>query len=59
MVAYNDATLGVYCGKCGWKEEGRQRDWYYRGGRYWDRVLVGVTREDYGALIASNAYWRT
>jgi RimJ/RimL family protein N-acetyltransferase len=59
MVAYNDTSVGVYCGKCGWREEGRQRDWYYRGGRFWDRILVGVTREDYYALIDTNGYWRT
>jgi RimJ/RimL family protein N-acetyltransferase len=57
MVAYNEASLGVYCGKCGWKEEGRQRDWYYRGGRYWDRIMVGVTRDDYRALVDANGYW--
>ena len=57
MVAYNEASLGVYCGKCGWKEEGRQRDWYYRKGRYWDRIIVGVTSDDYRALVAANGYW--
>lgn len=59
MIAYNDASLAVYCGKCGWREEGRQRDWYYRGGRYWDRVLVGVTSDDYRALVADNRYWES
>ena len=57
MIAYNDASTAVYCGKCGWREEGRQRNWYYRGGRYWDRIMVGVTREDYYALIEANGYW--
>lgn len=58
MIAYNEASLGVYCGKCGWKEEGRQRDWYWREGRYWDRIMVGVTADDYHALIDANGYWR-
>lgn len=57
MVAYNDASTAVYCGKCGWQEEGRQRDWYWRGGRWWDRIMVGVTEPDYRALIARNDYW--
>ncbi|MFZ5721737.1 MAG: GNAT family N-acetyltransferase [Pseudomonadota bacterium] len=57
MVAYNEASLAVYCGKCGWKEEGRQRDWYFRGGRYWDRIMVGVTSDDYRALVETNGYW--
>jgi RimJ/RimL family protein N-acetyltransferase len=59
MIAYNEASLAVYCGKCGWKEEGRQRDWYFRRGRYWDRILVGVTSEDYRALVAANGYWES
>ena len=57
MIAYNEASLAVYLGKCAWKEEGRQRDWYYRGGRYWDRVLVGVHADDYRALVDANGYW--
>ena len=58
MIAYNEASIATYCGKCGWKEEGRQRDWYYRGGRSWDRIMVGVTADDYWALAAANGYWR-
>jgi RimJ/RimL family protein N-acetyltransferase len=58
MIEYNEASVAVYCGKCAWKVEGRQRNWYFRGGRYWDRVMVGVTREDYSALVATNGYWR-
>lgn len=57
MIAYNEASLAVYCGKCAWKEEGRQRDWYYRAGRYWDRILVGVSADDYRALVEANGYW--
>ena len=57
MVAYNEASLAVYCGKCAWKEEGRQRDWYYRRGQYWDRIMVGVHVDDYRALVAANGYW--
>ena len=58
MIAYNEASTGVYCGKCGWREEGRQRDWYFRGGRAWDRIMVGVTRDDYRALLAAKDYWQ-
>ncbi len=59
MIAYNEASLAVYLGKCGWKEEGRQRDWYYRGGRYWDRIMVGVTEADYRTLADASGYWKT
>jgi RimJ/RimL family protein N-acetyltransferase len=57
MIEYNAASLRLYCGRCGWKEEGRQRGWYYREGRYWDKIMVGITREDYLALAHSTNYW--
>ena len=57
MIEYNIASLHVYCKKCAWKEEGRLRNWYFRNNRYWDKVVVGVTREDYFSLIAQNHYW--
>jgi RimJ/RimL family protein N-acetyltransferase len=57
IIEYNEASLRLYVGRCAWKEEGRQRRWHYRRGRYWDRILVGVTREDYQELIKSTGYW--
>jgi RimJ/RimL family protein N-acetyltransferase len=59
IIEYNAASLHVYCRKCGWKEEGRRRRWFFRAGRYWDQVLAGITREDYLALAASTNYWQT
>ena len=57
IIEYNTPSLAVYCGKCGWKEEGRQRNWYFRKNRYWDRILVGVTRQDYADLVERSHYW--
>ncbi|MBK8614422.1 MAG: GNAT family N-acetyltransferase [Flavobacteriales bacterium] len=57
MIEYNEASLGLYIGKCGWKEEGRQRDWYFRKGRHWDRILVGVTAADHKELVVTTKYW--
>ena len=57
MIEYNKASLAVYCDKCNWQVEGRQRNWYFRSGRYWDRIVVGVTRQDYLDLIARSNYW--
>lgn len=59
MIEYNTISLNVYCKKCGWKEEGRMRNWYFRKNRYWDKIIVGVTRGDYFALIAANKYWES
>jgi RimJ/RimL family protein N-acetyltransferase len=54
MIEYNEASLKMYIGKCGWKEEGRQRDWYYRKNKFWDKIIVGVTKEDFDILLSSN-----
>lgn len=51
MIEYNKASLRMYIEKCGWKEEGRQRNWYFRKNRFWDRIVVGITRDDYLNLI--------
>jgi RimJ/RimL family protein N-acetyltransferase len=47
MIEYNKASLKLYINKCGWKKEGVQKNWYYRKGKYWDRILVGITKHDY------------
>jgi RimJ/RimL family protein N-acetyltransferase len=58
MIEYNAASLAMYCGgKLGWKEEGRRRSYFYRKGRFWDQVVVGITVDDYRALVAATGYW--
>lgn len=57
MIEYNSTSLSIYCKKLGWKEEGRQRNWYFRKNRYWDRIIVGITREDYFELLSKTNYW--
>lgn len=58
MIEYNKLSLSTYCGKrLGWKEEGRRRNYYFRKGRYWDQILVGVTQQDYLELVEKTKYW--
>ncbi len=57
MIEYNEASLKMYIGKCGWIEEGRQRNWYFRKNRFWDKIIVGITKQDYYELIQNNRYW--
>lgn len=47
MIEYNEASLHLYVNKCGWKQEGRQRSWYFRKNQFWDKIVVGVTKQDY------------
>lgn len=57
IIEYNYSSLKLYINKCGWKEEGRQRNWYFRKNQYWDRIIVGITRDDYFEFISKNSYW--
>ena len=57
VIEYNQIAFNMITRKCGWKEEGRQRNWYFRKNRYWDRIVVGILKDDYFALVAENKYW--
>jgi len=57
IIEYNEASFGVYIKKCGWREEGVQREWYFRNNRFWNKKIVGVTKKDYDDLILQNNYW--
>jgi len=46
-IEYNHRSIKFYCEKLGWKVEGRRRAYWYRRGRFWDKIDLGVTREDY------------
>ncbi len=43
--------------KCGWKVEGKYRQYVYKNGQYRDLVIVGVLREEYKELVKENNYW--
>lgn len=58
MIEYNTQSIRTYCGpKLGWREEGRKKNYFYRKGRFWDQIIVGVTREDYDAVVTQTNYW--
>ena len=52
----NDASKCMYK-KCGWIEEGVQREYVFKKGKYRDLTVVGVLASDYYALIDRNGYW--
>ncbi|HME41681.1 MAG TPA: GNAT family protein [Syntrophorhabdales bacterium] len=47
----------VFGTNVGMREEGRMKNWYFRKGRYWDKVIQGITKNDYFALVARTKYW--
>lgn len=57
MIEYNSISISFYCEKLGWKKEGVRRNYYFRKGRYWDQIIVGITKGDYMEHIAKTNYW--
>lgn len=57
MIEYNKSSIRLYCEKLGWKQEGIRRSYYFRKGKYWDQIIVGITKEDYDELLIKNKYW--
>ena len=57
IIENNNISYSFYCNKLGWKEEGLRRNWYFRRGRYWDQIIVGITRKDYEQLVQKTRYW--
>jgi len=57
IIEYNTVSHSMYCQKLGWKEEGRRRNYYFRKGRFYDQIIVGITKDDYKELILKNNYW--
>lgn len=47
IIEYNIASQKLYIEKCGWKVEGISRQWYFRKNKFWDKLIVGITRQDY------------
>jgi len=57
IIEYNKASLKLYIEKCGWKKEGEIEEWYWRKNKFWNKIIVGITRNNYLNLIEQNGYW--
>ena len=51
MIEYNEPSIRVYTEKCGWKIEGKRKQYWFRNNRWWDQVIVGITRDEYFSFI--------
>lgn len=47
IIEYNEASLKLYLKKCGWREEGRKENAFFRKNQYWQNILLGVTRDQW------------
>lgn len=57
MIAYNQRSIDFYIRKCGWVIEGKKADWFYRDGKYHDKIIVGITHQQYDEHIEKTNYW--
>lgn len=51
MISFNEASIGVYTKKCGWKVEGTKKNHYFRKNQWWDQIVVGITKDDYDEFL--------
>ena len=57
IIEYNEISYNFYCKKHCWKKEGIRKNYWFRKGRYWDQILVGVTKDEYHKYINELNYW--
>ncbi len=57
IIEYNEPSKKLYLEKCGWKKEGVARRWYFRQNKFWDKFLIGITKEDYIEVVEKTKYW--
>ncbi|MFC4712849.1 GNAT family N-acetyltransferase [Planococcus dechangensis] len=57
IVEHNVPSYNLFVHKCGWKEEGRIREHAYRNNRYYDRIIVGILKNEYEELCNQQDYW--
>lgn len=57
IIEFNAASLKLHVDKCGWIVEGRKPQWYFRQGKKWDKIILGITKERYREIISLNRYW--
>ncbi len=47
IIANNQPSLKLFTNKCGWKQEGILRKWYFRKGEFIDKIFLGILREEF------------
>lgn len=57
ILEYNEVSRKLYCGKCGWKEEGKYRKYIFKNGQYHDLIIMGILYDEYKEVIESREYW--
>jgi RimJ/RimL family protein N-acetyltransferase len=59
MIETNTRSIDFYTNSCGWEIEGRRKNSFYREGKYFDKIVAGVTRDSYYNLVEKTGYWNS
>jgi len=54
VTAGHERAIACYQ-RCGFREEARERQGFYKHGRYWDFIVMGILRRDFDELQASGS----
>lgn len=57
IIEYNHASYHLHTEKCGWQEEGRKKNYYWRKNRFWEQIIIGIHRTAYFSFMEKNPYW--
>lgn len=57
IIENNFLSLKTYVDNCGWIIQGTKKGWYFRNGKRWNKIILGINNNEYRELIKINKYW--
>jgi RimJ/RimL family protein N-acetyltransferase len=57
MIEYNRQSINFYQKRCGWEIEGIKKEWFFRKGKFHDKVVVGISKKRYEEFSNQIGYW--
>lgn len=57
MIETNHLSINFYTKRCGWKIEGKKENSFFRAGKFFNKIIVGITKTEYYELVKKNNYW--
>lgn len=57
IISTNTRSFDFYTKKCGWEIDGVRRNSHFRNGHFFDRTLLGITKQRYLEHSRSCKYW--
>jgi RimJ/RimL family protein N-acetyltransferase len=57
VIEYNHLSINFYTKRCGWEREGVRKGWFFRKGKFYDKIIFGISSERYKEFSESIKYW--